>query len=78
MIKVFEFYKKSVQHDWRLPHNLVSIFHVKNASPGKTEKTMNISNPIQHDFHLYRNDHTVSGDLILVTDDLEKVGQCQN
>ena len=37
MIKVVEFYK-SVRHERRLPHNLVSIFQVENVSPGNIIK----------------------------------------
>ena len=55
------------------------LFQVENVSPGKTAKTLNISDTIQLIFiKFYQNDHTVSGHLILLTDDLGNVGQCQN
>ena len=36
MIKVLEFYR-NVRREWRLLHNLVSIFQVENVSPGKKD-----------------------------------------
>ena len=33
---------KRLQHERKLPHNLVSIFQVENMSHGKTEKNLNI------------------------------------
>ena len=64
-----------MRHELRLLHNLVSIFQVENVSPEKTGKTLNISDNIQQISIIHQNDCTVSGHLILVTNDLENVDQ---
>ena len=51
-------------------------FQMENVSPGKTKKMLNITNQFSSSFH--QNDHTVSGHLMFVTNDLENVGQGQN
>ena len=71
---------KSVPHELRLPHNLVFIFQMENVSPGKREKKCWISTTQFNRFSLsfHQNDCNVSGHLILITNDPETVGQCQN
>ena len=77
MIKVLEFCRK-YRHEQRSPHNLDSIFRVENVSPGKAEKRLSTTPFNRFSLSFHQNDRTVSGHLILVTDDLENVGQGQN
>ena len=67
-----------MRHERRLPQNSVSIFQVENVSPRKLEKKWKISDTIQSIFVTFSTKYrTVSGHLILVTDDLGNVGQGQ-
>ena len=53
---------------------------VENVSPGKAEKTLNISTTPLNQFSMssHQSDRDTSGHPILVIDDLEHVGQDQN
>ena len=69
--------QKTVQHEWRLLHNLVSLFKVENVSPRKKNWISPIAfNLFSSSFH--QNDRNAGGCIILVTEDRENVGQGQN
>ena len=62
--------------------NLVSILQVENVLPGKRKKNVEYLRHRSRDFHHIFTEmianRTVAGHLILVTDDLENVGQRGN
>ena len=76
MIKVLAIYK-SVRHERKFPHNLVSIFQVENVSPLK-KHSISPTTSNRFSSHFHQNDHSVLGHLMLVTDDLANLDQGQN